>query len=107
MCPIPVTCSYLHAHDIIRSITGYGAGNGPYIAIHDGFTGLDLWADFLPGSDRIALDTHPYFAFSGQTNNAPITTDDGIGEPGGVWPKQACGWGTGVNTRFGVPALLK
>lgn len=90
------TCSYVQAYDIIRSITGTGEGKGPFISIHDGFDSLDSWADFLPGADRIALDTHPYFAFNGQPNTDPI----------GVWPARACdGWAAGVNasqTAFGV-----
>jgi glucan 1,3-beta-glucosidase len=80
---------------MIRGITGYGAGNGPYIAIHDGFAGLPTWAGFLPGSDRIILDTHPYFAFDGTPSTAPI---DGNG---GVWPAQACSsWGSAINDRY-------
>ena len=35
---------------MIRGITGYGAGNGPFISIHDGFEGTASWAGFLPGS---------------------------------------------------------
>ncbi|KAI0262189.1 glycoside hydrolase superfamily [Gloeopeniophorella convolvens] len=101
-----MTSFYLQAHDMIRGITGLGEGHGPYIAIHDGFIGISKWADFLPGSDRIILDTHPYFAFDGQPNNEPLVTDDGIGEPGGIWPKQACNaWGPNINTSqsaFGV-----
>ncbi|KII95444.1 glycoside hydrolase family 5 protein [Plicaturopsis crispa FD-325 SS-3] len=97
---------YLQAHGMIRGITGIGEGHGPYISIHDGFMGTGSWANFLPGSDRIVLDTHPYFAFDGQPNNAPIVADEGDGSPGGVWPKQACNaWGPGQNTSkaaFGV-----
>jgi hypothetical protein len=59
---------------MIRGITGYGAGNGPFISIHDGFQSTASWASFLPGSDRIILDTHPYFAFDGTPNDAPIAT---------------------------------
>jgi glucan 1,3-beta-glucosidase len=84
---------------MIRTITGVGAGNGPYIAIHDGFN-LGLWAGTLPGADRMVLDTHPYLAFNGQSNSAPVVTDDGLGEPGGTWPSQACTWGSTVNNRF-------
>lgn len=84
---------------MIRGITGLGAGNGPFISIHDGFDGLSQWADFLPGSDRINLDTHPYFAFNGQANDAPINT--GVGSnAGGTWPQMACqSWAPGINTR--------
>jgi len=102
-----LTAFYLHAHDMIRGITGYGTGNGPYIAIHDGFAGLAQWADFLPGSDRFALDMHPYLAFNGDGNTSPIVDDDGTGtgEPGGVYVGRACGWAADVKTSqtaFGV-----
>lgn len=40
---------------MIRSITGLGEGNGPFIVIHDGFDSLGSWANFLQGSDRIAI----------------------------------------------------
>ena len=83
---------------MIRGITGYGEGNGPYIVIHDGFN-LDLWGDFPHGTDRMVLDTHPYLAFDGQPNTSPVVADDGLGEPGGIWPSQACSWGSQVNNR--------
>ena len=40
---------------MIREITGTGAGNGPVIAVHDGFAGVGSWAGFLAGADRLAL----------------------------------------------------
>ncbi|KAJ6473490.1 glycoside hydrolase [Mycena vulgaris] len=101
-----LTAFYLEAHNMIRSITGLGAGNGPYMSIHDGFQGLDGWAGFLPGSDRVILDTHPYFAFSGAPNDAPIATSEDPTDAGGRWPKQACDtWGASINksrSAFGV-----
>lgn len=85
---------------MIRGITGIGEGNGPYISIHDGFQGLQDWAGFLTGADRIMLDTHPYFAFDGQSNLAPIDTGTGPGA-GGTWPQLACNaWASSMNTRF-------
>ncbi|KAJ7094548.1 glycoside hydrolase family 5 protein [Mycena belliarum] len=100
-----LTSFYLEAHNMIRDITGFGEGNGPYIAIHDGFQALDSWADFLQGSDRIILDTHPYFSFGG-IDTAPIAVTDDKGNPGGKWPTQACNaWGPSTNasqTAFGV-----
>ena len=84
---------------MIRGITGYGEGNGPYIAIHDGFN-MAVWANFPKGADRMVLDTHPYLAFNGQPNTAPVVTDDGLGEPGGTWPAQSCAWGASVNARY-------
>src|ERR1700761_2155815 len=57
---------------MIRNITGFGAGNGPYMVIHDGFVGTQNWTSFLRGADRLALDTHPYFAFDGTANNEPL-----------------------------------
>ncbi|CAK5275468.1 unnamed protein product [Mycena citricolor] len=100
-----LTSFYLQAHSMIRGITGYGAGNGPYIAIHDGFQSLDFWAGFLAGSDRMILDTHPYFSFGG-IDTSPIATPDANGRPGGKWPRQACNaWGPSINasqSAFGV-----
>lgn len=96
---------YLLAHDMIRNITGYGEGHGPYIVIHDGFLGTAAWADFLQGSDRIILDTHPYFAFDGSSDWSPIATGAGL-SAGGIWPQQACNsFGPGINTSqtaFGI-----
>ncbi|KAL4079041.1 glycoside hydrolase family 5 protein [Scleroderma citrinum] len=100
-----MTYFYLRAHDMIRNITGYGEGHGPYITIHDGFLGLANWAGFLEGFDRMALDTHPYFAFDGQTDNSPIATGLGL-QAGGQWPQMACNsFGPPMNqsqTAFGV-----
>ncbi|KAJ7904777.1 glycoside hydrolase family 5 protein [Mycena olivaceomarginata] len=100
-----LTSFYLEAHTMIRGITGYGEGNGPYISIHDGFLSLDAWANFLQGSDRIILDTHPYFSFGG-IDTSSIAVNDDKGNPGGKWPTQACNaWGPSINasqTAFGV-----
>ena len=57
--------SYLKAYEMIRDITGTGEGNGPIIAIHDGFAGVGSWAGFLAGADRLALgepSSHPFSA---------------------------------------------
>ncbi|TCD64392.1 hypothetical protein EIP91_004140 [Steccherinum ochraceum] len=103
-----ISAFYLHAHNMVRSITGTGAGKGPFIAMHDGFLPVTTWAGFLPGSDRIILDTHPYFAFDGQPNpemiNLPANGD--ATQWGGKWPLQACNsWGASLNnsrSAFGV-----
>ncbi|PCH35792.1 glycoside hydrolase family 5 protein [Wolfiporia cocos MD-104 SS10] len=105
-----LTTFYLRAHDMIRNITGIGEGHGPYIAIHDGFEGVASWAGFLQGSDRIALDTHPYFAFDNQPNTEPAnvtaTGSNNSSVYGGQWPKMACqSWGASMNVSrvdFGV-----
>ncbi|KAJ7622545.1 glycoside hydrolase superfamily [Mycena rosella] len=52
-----LTSFYLHAHDMIHGITVSAQATGPSSACTTGF---------LPGSDRIILDTHPYFAFDQQ-----------------------------------------
>ncbi|OAX37313.1 glycoside hydrolase [Rhizopogon vinicolor AM-OR11-026] len=83
-----ITSFYLQTHDMIRNITGYGEGNGPYIAIHDNFA-LPQWAGFLKGSDRMIMDTHPYFAFDGHHHTQPIATGTGP-TAGGIWPDLAC-----------------
>ncbi|KAG9009474.1 hypothetical protein FRB94_014241 [Tulasnella sp. JGI-2019a] len=86
---------YLHMHDTLRNITGTGAGNGPYLSIHDGFQSLTLWADFLPGRDRMAMDTHPYLAFTTQ-DPSPVSSQT---------QKPCNAWGKSVNaswSSFGV-----
>ncbi|WVQ73941.1 hypothetical protein IAR50_003522 [Cryptococcus sp. DSM 104548] len=57
---------YLEVHDMIRDITGYGKGNGPNLAMHDGFLGVSSWYDYLPGADRMVLDQHSYMVFQDQ-----------------------------------------
>ncbi|KAF8912303.1 glycoside hydrolase family 5 protein [Mucidula mucida] len=100
-----ITSFYLEAHDLIRNITGFGEGNGPYIAIHEAFLGLAAWNGFLQGSDRIMMDQHPYFSFGGIFED-PIATEADDGLPGGIWPKRACdSWGPSTNDsqkNFGV-----
>ncbi|OSC98799.1 glycoside hydrolase family 5 protein [Trametes coccinea BRFM310] len=100
---------YLKAYNMARGVTGTGAGNGPMLAFHDGFSGPGGWAGFLSGADRLALDTHPYFAFNGKANRDPVnvTADGGDGQEfGGQWPLLACtSWGKMMNTSrqaFGV-----
>ncbi|KAG8826365.1 hypothetical protein FRC18_010071 [Serendipita sp. 400] len=58
---------YAEAYRIIRNAGGQGAGNGPFISIHEAFQGLANFADFLTGADRLALDSHPYLAFGAMT----------------------------------------
>lgn len=58
----------------MRSIGGTGAGNGPFITIHDGFVEMATnvssggWDGFLNGWDRVALDSHRYLCFSDPNN---------------------------------------
>lgn len=98
--------SYIKVHDMIRGITGTGEGNGPYIAISDGFEGVGAWQDqnIMAGADRVILDTHLYFAFN-KPATSPIATGTGP-TAGGIWPYQACSsWANSVNTsreNFGV-----
>ncbi|KAJ7117234.1 glycoside hydrolase [Mycena crocata] len=101
-----LTSFYLQAHNIIRGITGLGEGKGAYMSVHDGFDGVAKWAGFLQGSDRIILDTHPYFAFNQQPNTEPIATGEDPKSAGGTWPGRACKqWAASYNvsrTAFGV-----
>ncbi|KAJ7907081.1 hypothetical protein B0H13DRAFT_2503494 [Mycena leptocephala] len=53
---IRVIVDYLQAHNMIRGITGYSAGYGPFISIRVDFQGTASWAGFLLESDRIILD---------------------------------------------------
>ncbi|KAF9471389.1 glycoside hydrolase family 5 protein [Pholiota conissans] len=94
---------YVEAYKMIRGITGIG--EGAFISIHEGFLNLAPWAGFMSGSDRIALDMHPYFAFSGDASTDPINTGTGA-NAGGSWPGAACDrWTQSMNTSrtaFGV-----
>ncbi|EUC57606.1 glucan 1,3-beta-glucosidase D, putative [Rhizoctonia solani AG-3 Rhs1AP] len=65
-----ITSFYIEMHDMMRNITGWG--KGPFISVHDGFQPLEQWVSFMPGSDRVALDSHPYFAFSETLDSSPL-----------------------------------
>ena len=78
----------------MREITGFGAGNGPYMVMHDSFQGLPSLTGFMDGADRVGGHVHPYFAFGGSTTAATIDTGTGAAA-GGTWPLAAC-------TRFGT-----
>lgn len=54
---------YIEAYSIVRNITGFGQGKGPFISYHDGFMGFSSWTNFMQGADRVAWDLHPYVAF--------------------------------------------
>ncbi|KAF8749964.1 Cellulase (glycosyl hydrolase family 5) [Rhizoctonia solani] len=66
----PLERFHLEAYSMMRNITDWRR-NGPWMSIHDGFDPLDRWADFLPGSDRVMLDTHPYYSFGDQDASPP------------------------------------
>lgn len=81
----------------MRTITGIGPNKGPFISVHDGFIGPQHWKNFLPGSDRICMDSHPYIAFNQQPNLEPIATGTDA-SAGGDWPARACTtWGPEMN----------
>ncbi|CAO1635228.1 unnamed protein product [Sympodiomycopsis kandeliae] len=66
---------YGEVYNMVRNITGTGAGNGPMIGFHDGFMGVDQFNNFLTNSDRVAYDTHPYICFTGPYSDS---YDDGV-----------------------------
>ncbi|EJT46649.1 hypothetical protein A1Q1_04826 [Trichosporon asahii var. asahii CBS 2479] len=86
---------YHEAYQVIRGALGYGAGNGPFIVLHEGFVGAERWIGFMPGADRLVMDAHPYKAFSPGSYNLP-------------WSQQladVCGWGrpnARSNAEFGL-----
>lgn len=86
---------YNEAYRVIREATGYGAGNGPFLVIHEGFVGVERWIDFMPGADRMVIDHHPYKAFTPSAYELP-------------WSQQlsdVCGWGrptVASNNGFGL-----
>jgi len=82
---------YVEAHRMIRNITGVGAGKGPYISIQGGSGALPTFV----GSDRIAVDQHPYFAFNGRGSRDVVP----------YIPQPCQTWGPMMNTSqttFGV-----
>ncbi|KAF7298343.1 Glycoside hydrolase family 5 protein [Mycena kentingensis (nom. inval.)] len=95
---------YIEAYNMIRGITGIG--KGPYISFHDGFGGVSKWAGFMEGADRVVLDTHPYWSFSGSPNREPIATGTDADSAGGDWPSRTCdNWGGSLNSsrsNFGI-----
>ncbi|KAI5474682.1 glycoside hydrolase family 5 protein [Pseudohyphozyma bogoriensis] len=60
---------YHEAYETVRSVSGIGEGNGPMIAIHDGFAGQTNWFGFMVGADRVALDAHYYLCFTDPNND--------------------------------------
>ncbi|KIK63584.1 glycoside hydrolase family 5 protein [Collybiopsis luxurians FD-317 M1] len=83
-----VQAFYLQAYEIVRKASGIGAGNGPIISFHDAFLSRTEWSGFLPGADRISLDSHPYLCF-GTQSSAPMSS----------YATTPCdAWGAGVNS---------
>ena len=86
---------------MIREITGFGEGKGPFITISDGlgsFAGITTWVGLFPNADRVAIDTHPYFAFSDTADLSPLNATAEDGKMGGVWPAKACSsWKDNMN----------
>lgn len=80
---------YLHAHDMIRNITGTGTGKGPYISIHEGFIGVGQWYGFATdgtnGMDRVQMDVHNYLVFQDQNLDAPAVVAN---QPCQAWAAQ-------------------
>ncbi|GAA5824284.1 hypothetical protein JCM10212_001342 [Sporobolomyces blumeae] len=54
----PLRSFYARAYRLVRSITGYGKGRGPVLALHDGFKGTRRWFDFAlsPSFQDFAYD---------------------------------------------------
>ncbi|KAF7441072.1 hypothetical protein PC9H_001421 [Pleurotus ostreatus] len=86
---------YMEAYNVIREVTGVGEGKGPYISYHDGFFPRSTWPGVFGQADRIALDSHPYLCFGGQSDN-PMSSYANV-------PCQQ--WGASMNSslaQFGV-----
>ncbi|TXT13576.1 hypothetical protein VHUM_00943 [Vanrija humicola] len=85
---------YYHAYQTLRNMTGYGEGNGPILAVHDGFLGPKEWPAFLNGADRLAMDQHPYLAFNEAYTDSMTANAQSV-----------CAWGGGTNdtqTEWGI-----
>ncbi|KXN85497.1 putative glucan 1,3-beta-glucosidase D [Leucoagaricus sp. SymC.cos] len=91
-----LTSFYLEGYNIVRNAgDGTGEGKGPWVSIHDGFLPRDQWANVLPNADRLALDSHPYLCFNGQSDS-----------PMSSYRNTPCtSWGATVNTSMGAFGL--
>ncbi|TBU45754.1 glycoside hydrolase [Dichomitus squalens] len=77
---------YVQAYNTVRTASGTGEGNGPWIVMHDAFLGLTNWAGFLPNADRMQLDIHQYLCFNGQSAD-DYSVRVGNGQPCTAWAK--------------------
>ncbi|KAG7086576.1 hypothetical protein E1B28_002522 [Marasmius oreades] len=75
---------YAEGYRIVRQACG--DGKGPWVSFHDAFFSRNDFKGYLANADRIALDSHPYIAFGGQTT-------EGWGTRTGA----PCAWGKDVN----------
>ncbi|EGG10416.1 family 5 glycoside hydrolase [Melampsora larici-populina 98AG31] len=70
----PLRSWYYQVYQLLRMIGGVGEGNGPFMVIHDGFGGSGGgqrgWDTYLPGADRLGLDTHSYLCFGPQNTDS-------------------------------------
>lgn len=48
---------------MIREITGFGKGKGPFVVIDDGFQGSQVFNGFMNGADRVVIEMHRFIAF--------------------------------------------
>ncbi|RXW21154.1 hypothetical protein EST38_g4705 [Candolleomyces aberdarensis] len=55
---------YVEAHRMIREITGFGKGKGPFVGIDRGFESSSVFNGFMNGADRVVVESHIYLAFS-------------------------------------------
>ena len=74
----------MQAYDVVRTASGTGEGNGPWMVLHDAFLGLTNWAGFMPNGDRMQLDIHQYLCFNGQSAD-DYTVRTQAGQPCTAW----------------------
>lgn len=81
-----------------KSFTVHGESHDLFIcfasllAIHSGFNPTSNYTGYLAGSDRVALDTHPYLCFQALEDLGPEQ-----------YAQQPCGaWAGKINTTTGV-----
>ncbi|KAJ2927009.1 hypothetical protein H1R20_g10093, partial [Candolleomyces eurysporus] len=55
---------YVEAHRIVREVTGFGKGKGPFVVINDGFASSSVFNGFMNGADRVIVERQAYIAFS-------------------------------------------
>ena len=86
--------SFIEAYRVVREVTGYGAGRGPYLVLHGGWDqSSDLFNNsFMADADRVVLERHISFEWHDARNlSLDAQTVSSVGN--------MCRWGPLMNQR--------
>lgn len=89
-----IVSSFVEAHRVVREVTDYGPGKGPYLVLYDGYDQPSGIFDdgFLVGADRVILERQVTFEWHDARNLSldPFT----VSSVGNI-----CRWGPLLNQR--------